>query len=137
MPGLSDLTVWKQAVEFRRAISVLIKSFPKDEKYRLTDQLIRSSRSCAANIAEGYGRYHYQESIQFCRHARGSYYECFEHINCARDENYIDDDSYQLLRNQIENCTKTLNGYIEYLEKRKLANKKDPNTLKEPDIFYE
>ncbi len=62
-----DLEIWQLARNFRKEISTLVKTFPSEEKYRLTDQMIRSSRSVTANIAEGYGRYHFQENIQFCR----------------------------------------------------------------------
>jgi four helix bundle protein len=59
MSGLEDLEAWKHTREFRKKISILVKSFPMDEKFRLSDQLIRASRSFTANIAEGYGRFHY------------------------------------------------------------------------------
>ncbi len=67
MYKLSELESWKSARQLRIAISDLVKSFPADEKFRLKDQIIRSSRSIPANIAEGYGRFHYQENIQFCK----------------------------------------------------------------------
>jgi len=67
MNSFKELEVWKSARELRKSISNLTKDFPKEEKYRLVDQIIRSSRSVAANVAEGFGRYHYQENIQFCR----------------------------------------------------------------------
>jgi four helix bundle protein len=70
-----DLEVWKQCKKIRREVWNLCKGFPKEERYRLSDQMIRSSRSATDCIAEGYGRYHYQENIQFCRQARGSLYE--------------------------------------------------------------
>ena len=54
MNSFNDLEVWKSARELRKSISILTKSFPKEERYRLIDQIIRSSRSVAANIAEGY-----------------------------------------------------------------------------------
>ena len=60
------------------------------KKNRLIDQVIRSSRSITANIAEGHGRYHYQENIQFCRTARGSLTESLDHLICALDEGFID-----------------------------------------------
>lgn len=56
-----DLEVWKSTIIFRNSILNLTKKFPPDEKYKLTDQLIRSSRSVTANIAEGFGRFHHQE----------------------------------------------------------------------------
>jgi four helix bundle protein len=70
--SFTDLNVWKEARSFQLFIFNLSKSFPPEEKYKLSDQIIRSSRSIAANIAEGHGRFHFQEQIQFCRQARGS-----------------------------------------------------------------
>ena len=67
-----DLEVWKKCKELRQKNWELCKQFPKEEKFRLSDQMIRASRSATACIAEGYGRFHYQENIQFCRQARGS-----------------------------------------------------------------
>jgi len=69
MNGFEDLDVWKKSRDFRIEISDLIKKFPAEEKYRLTDQLIRASRSVTANIAEGHGRFHYLDNLKFCRNA--------------------------------------------------------------------
>ncbi|MEQ8578376.1 MAG: four helix bundle protein [Balneola sp.] len=119
MYKLSELESWKSARQLRIAISDLVKSFPADEKFRLKDQIIRSSRSIPANIAEGYGRFHYQENIQFCRIARGSLYETLEHLMCAKDEGYITAKQFQDLNDQILECLKILNGYVQYLKKAK------------------
>ena len=78
-----DLEVWKQCKSIRREIWSLCKSFPKEEKYRLSDQMIRASRSSTACIAEGYGRYHYQENIQFW--ARTSAQDKFRTITFLRE----------------------------------------------------
>jgi four helix bundle protein len=88
--GFRELDVWKEAREFRKNVSLVTKKFPEYEKYKLNNQLIRASRSITANIAEEYGRFHYQENIQYCRQARGSLMECLEHFICAHDEGYID-----------------------------------------------
>ncbi|MFD2531888.1 four helix bundle protein [Gracilimonas halophila] len=124
MYKLSELESWKSARELRQMVSTLVKDFPKDEKFRLKDQIIRSSRSVPANIAEGFGRYHYQENIQFCRMARGSLYETQEHLICALDEGYIQQNAFDELNNQILHCLKILNGYIAYLKKSKQGSKK-------------
>ncbi len=116
---LSELESWKSARQLRIANSDLVKSFPGDEKFRLKDQIVRSSRSIPANIAEGYGRFHYQENIQFCRIARGSLYETLEHLMCAKDEGYITVEQFQDLNDQILECLKILNGYVQYLKKAK------------------
>ena len=117
--SFEELEVWKKARDLRKQISSVTKTFPKEETYRLADQLLRSSRSISANIAEGFGRFHHQENIQFCRIAGGSLYETLEHIICAVDENYITKDLYQNLRKQFDVVLKLLNGYIAYLKKTK------------------
>lgn len=117
--NFENLEVWKECRKFRVAISKLSKTFPKDEKYRLTDQIIRSSRSITANIAEGDGRYHFQENTQFCRQARGSLKETLDHLIVAFDEEYISEEQLNNFRNHYNICIKLLNGYIAYLQKRK------------------
>jgi len=94
--GITDLEVWKNARAFRNEISRLTKSFPSEEKYKLVDQIIRSSRSVSANIAEGHGRFHFQENIQFCRTARGSLLETFDHLTVALDEGYLNEKTFNV-----------------------------------------
>lgn len=105
-----DLAVWQRCRGLRKKISALVRDFPKRDQFRLVDQMIRASRSVTANIAEGYGRYHYQENIQFCRQARGSLYELLDHFTVALDEEF---------QAEIFELVKLLNGYIKYLQKAK------------------
>lgn len=117
--GFRKLKMWQEARVFRNKISSLTKKFPSSEKYKLTDQIIRASRGITANIAEGYGRYHYQEFIQFCRHARGSLSECLDHLICALDENYLSQEEFKEFEKQYFEILRKINGYIAYLKKRK------------------
>jgi four helix bundle protein len=114
-----DLEVWKSGRKLRSEISNLTKTFPKEESYLLTNQMIRASRSVTANISEGYGRFHYQENIQFCRQARGSLFELLDHLTVALDERYIDKSKFTEFKKQIFEVIRTLNGYIKYLKGRK------------------
>lgn len=114
-----DLEVWKNCREIRKKIWNLCKTFPNDEKYRLSDQMIRASRSSTANIAEGYGRFHFQENMQFCRQARGSLYELIDHVLVAEECEYIDKKLADDLINEIKTSIIVLNGYIKYLKSRK------------------
>ena len=118
MDGFEDLEVWKKCRQLRVEISELLKKFPDDEKYRLIDQLKRSSRSITANIAEGHGRFHYQDNLKFCRNARGSLNEVLDHLICASDEMIINPDQLKYLRERYNECFKLLNGYIAYLKKK-------------------
>lgn len=117
------LEVWIKAREMRNKISKLSKNFPAEEKYKLADQMIRASRSVTANIAEGYGRYHYQENIQYCRQARGSLYELIDHLYVALDEKYIDQEICNNIKLEILEIIRLLNGYVKYLSARKKDKK--------------
>ena len=118
-----DLEVWQHCKIIRVEIWNLCKTFPKDEKYRLSDQMIRSSRSATDCIAEGYGRYHYQENIQFCRQSRGSLYELMNQMDTALECEYIDKNYFNDMVEKIKSAIRLLNGYIKYLKKRKEDNR--------------
>lgn len=111
------LKCYQLARVLRKEVSSFCKTLPKEETYRLKDQIIRSSRSISANIAEGYGRHHHQENIQFCRIARGSLSETLDHLITALDEDYLTNTQYTKIRQTLEESWKVLNGYIAYLKK--------------------
>lgn len=96
----------------------LTKTFPSTEKFRLTDQLIRSSRSVCTQIAEGHGRQTYPDRIRFCVIARGSLSETLSHLIDAFDGNYISEEQLIHFRNKVTEVEKLLNGYISYLERK-------------------
>ena len=117
--GFETLEVWKEARTFRIMIIDVCKQFPPEEKFRLIDQIKRSSRSVTANISEGYGRFHYLDNIKFCRDSRGSLNETFHHLTVAFDEKYIDQQLLLTYKQQFEKILRLLNGYIGYLKKQK------------------
>ncbi|ELR70033.1 S23 ribosomal [Fulvivirga imtechensis AK7] len=120
-----DLECWQLCTELRRLISELLADFPKDEKFLLTDQMKRASRSVTNNIAEGYGRFHFQENIQFCRQSRGSLYELLDHTIIALDEKYVTQSEYDKVVEQINRSLAVLNGYINYLTRAKNNSNND------------
>jgi len=119
MASFTELELWKQSRKIRNWISDLVKTFPAEEKYRLTDQIIRASRSIGNNIAEGHGRFHYQDNIRFCILARGSLSETLDHMIIAIDEKIIPEEKMQSFRIEYDICLKLLNGYIQYLKTKK------------------
>src|SRR5687767_10728206 len=92
--SFEDLLAWRACRELRLFVSRFVRKLPKDEKYRLGDQMIRSSRATSALIAEGYGRYHFKENIQCCRQSRGELHELLDHLIVAKDEAFIEESDY-------------------------------------------
>ena len=119
MAKLEDLKIYQRAVLIRKEMWILSSTFPSDEKFRLTDQLIRSSRKCPANIAEGYGRFHFQENIQYCRIARASLLETTDHLMVAFECGYITIDQKNKYTSEVILLVRMLNNYITYLQKQK------------------
>jgi len=114
-----DLDVWKKCRDIRIMMWKLCKKFPDEEKFRLANQMIRASRSSTANIAEGYGRFHFQENIQFCRQSRGSLFELMDHVLVAEECEYIYSEEKVKLIKHVISAIRLLNGYIKYLKGRK------------------
>lgn len=122
--SFEELECWKASRDLRRFVSkAIISQFPADEKYALISQLRRSSRSVSDNIAEGYGRFHFQENIQFCRQGRGSLHESLNQVLTARDEGYIDEELLLEYRALFKKTEAILNGYINYLKRAKVNTK--------------
>ncbi len=118
--GLETLQVWQRAVAFATNICrQVLPLLPTQEKWSLIDQLRRSVQSIPANIAEGYGRFYYQESIRFCYIARGSLEETFSHITLAHRLNYLSDEVFQSLISEIQEIRRMLNGYVSFLKTNK------------------
>jgi len=114
----TDLQVWQLARELRKQVYKLAQKFPAEEKFALASQVQRAAVSITANIAEGFGRYSYQENIQFCRTARGSAFEVRDHLITAEDQNYISPSEHQDVAALAQRVIQTLNGYIRATKER-------------------
>ncbi len=116
-----DLEIYKSAREYRKKIYSLAKQLPEFEKYNLADQMRRAAVSLTNGIAEGHGRFHYQENIRFLRQSRGSLEELIDDINTCIDEDYTDLGRLDNLKKEGYELLKKLNGYIKYLRNCKQA----------------
>jgi len=117
--GFENLELWKKARLFKIEIKEETKNFPSDERYRLTDQLIRSSRSINSLLSEGHGRFTYADQIHFCVQARGSLSETINHLIDAFDENYINEEKLNHYKSQAKEIERLLNGFINYLRSQR------------------
>jgi len=112
-----DLECWQACREVRNFVINLVKSYPKEEKYSIVDNMKRAAGSTTQNIAEGFGRFHYRENLQFCRISRGSLFEITDDLITSLDEGFICQEDYQLGRDKISKALALLNGYIGYLNR--------------------
>ena len=139
LQALSRLQVWVRAKDFAlkiyaRALPVL----PVEEKWNLGQQLRRSALSISANIAEGHGRYYYQDNIRFCYNARGSLRETLSHLVFAQEAGYIGAPLFEELRIEGEEIEKMLDGYIAHIRRTKqdAAETVDHRALRESEEPY-
>jgi four helix bundle protein len=118
--GLNRLQVWVRARDFAVLIyKRVVPLLPSEEKWNLNQQLRRAFLSIYANIAEGYGRFYYQDNVRFCYNARGSLEEVLSYLAFAHEMKFIPRELYGQLVNEGEEIGKMLNGYIAYLKKSK------------------
>jgi len=109
--SFETLDCWKAGRRLKAFIRAEIRpKLPKDERYDLADQLRRAARSITANIAEGYGRYHFLDEAKFLSNSRGSAHEVLDHLIDAFDESYIDDELLQKSRKHIDEVLRLING---------------------------
>lgn len=116
---LEDILVWQEARILMQMVYGATKNFPTEEKYNLAKHMKECSRNIPGNIAEGFGRFHFQESMQFYRIARGSLLELKSDIYCSFDCLYIDKEIFEKLLNQDEKVGRLLNGFINSAKKAK------------------
>ena len=94
--GYRDLIVWQKSMELVEMVYGLMRQFPKDERFRLCDQLGRAVISVPSNIAEGNGRESKTEYARFLGIARGSLYETETQLEVAHRLGYLNDISKPL-----------------------------------------
>ena len=113
-----DLDCWKACRELRQfVVKEILPVSPRDERYRLGDQILRAARSSTANLAEGYGRFHFMDNAKFCSNSRGSCWEVLDHLITAHDEDMISMELFQKGRELVNHAVKLINGYMRYLKK--------------------
>lgn len=128
-----DLKVWQAS----RLISIAVFEITKNEKlskdYSLKDQMNRSAGSIMDNIAEGFERGGKKEFIQFLYIAKGSSGELRSQIYRVKDRDFITNDEFEKLLNNVEEVSKQLMGFIQYLKNTEYRGNK---YLQEPTVVY-
>ena len=105
-----DLDLYKAAKDLVLSVYALLRKFPKEEQYALSDQLRRAVISIPSNIAEGLGRVSTKEQIHFLEIAYGSLREVDCQLDIAKDLAYISDDELSDVEKQIEKVAALIAG---------------------------
>jgi len=120
MEGLDRLQVYQAAQDLTKYMyRNALKELPSEEKWALTSKIRRAAVSIPANIAEGYGRYYYQETIRFCYLARGSLMELMSQKELSADQGFLSEDVVDVVTEKADTLLKLIHGYINYLKKCK------------------
>jgi four helix bundle protein len=137
--GLETLQIWQKAINFGvRICKQIVPGLPEEEKWCLAVQLRRAAQSIHANIAEGYGRYHYLDEVRFCYIARGSLEETFSHLAFANKMDYLSQEAFLQVSGEVQELRRMLNGYITFLKNRK-RRASDPDSghnIHDDPAFY-
>lgn len=108
-----NLEVYKKAIDIADELSTLTESFSKGNYY-LSDQLNRASLSIATNIAEGNGKYHKADRINFFRIARGSAFECIPILELCKRKKLIKAEETKVFKERLDEICKMLTGLMNY-----------------------
>jgi four helix bundle protein len=127
--GFQDLKCWQLARRLVIEAHEVAAQLPSIERHDLASQMRRSSKSVMANIAEGYGRYHYLDKLRFFYIARGSLDETINHIITCFDLQYISESRFSELHDLAQEAHRTLNGYIGYVRKQQQGVKEFGRTV--------
>jgi four helix bundle protein len=109
---LEELKVYQLSMDIAEDIWDIVVGWNYFEKDTVGKQLVKAVDSIAANLSEGFGRYHYKEAKHFSYYSRGSLYETKTWLTKAFNRKLIDKDEFEKLRNEIKNISVKLNNYI-------------------------
>lgn len=123
-----DLVVWQRAIDLVPQIYDVVRKLPPEETYALGDQLRRAAISIPANIAEGQGRQHPREFLQYLAIARGSLAELNTLLILAQRLDYLTPSVLNELDALLQSVAKPLHGLISTLAKSLAANNQEPGT---------
>ncbi len=113
--NLDELEVYQLAESFSDEIWFLVTPWDYFAKDTVGKQLVRAADSISANIAEGYGRYHYKENKNFCYFSRGSIIETKGWLRKSKVRNLINDEQYSVLFEKLQTIHLKLNTYIKFI----------------------
>jgi len=115
---LEELNVYKLSMEIGEKVWNIVIKWDNFTKNTIGKQLIRAIDSVAANLSEGFGRYHYKEVKNFCYYSRGSLYESKTWLTKAFNRKLIQEEEFNYFNKEINKIGVKLNNYINSIGKK-------------------
>lgn len=116
--SFEDMPVWQKGMELAQKVYVITEALPRKEDYGLTSQIRRSALSVTGNIAEGFGRKHTKDKVNFYYASRGSLTETKSHLIYGEKVGYFKELDCKDLKGLTDDVLKELNALISTLQKR-------------------
>ena len=110
--SFEDMPVWRKSMDLAEQVFRLTEPLPRKEDYGLTSQIRRSALSVPGNIAEGFGRQHTKDKLNFYYVSRGSLAETKSHLIYGLKVGYFQESEVAALSQLIENIWEELNNLI-------------------------
>jgi four helix bundle protein len=115
---LEDLQVYSLSMEIGEDVWNIVGGWDYFAKDTVGKQLVRAIDSVAANLSEGFGRYHFREKTHFSYYSRGSLYESKTWLTKAHNRNLINDEKFEFIISEIDKIGIKLNNYITSTKKQ-------------------
>ena len=119
----TNMSVWQKAYKLALFVYSITKTYPKEERYAIVDDMRRAALSISNNIAEGYGRFESRDKSRFYKISRGSAYEVLNQAILSKGLKYIDEGTFNELKLQIPQIIDELDLLIKTLETRDAKKK--------------
>lgn len=126
---LEEMRTYQLAMEMAERIWEIVNKWNYFEKDTIGKQLVKAADSIAANLSEGYGRFHYKENKQFCYYSRGSLYETKTWIAKAHNRKLISDEDFASFQKEINTIAIKLNNYINSIGKQNSKSEQQPQLM--------
>ena len=114
---VKDLEVYKLAFSLTQLVWDIVSNWGNFEKRSMGEQLMRASDSIGANLAEGFGRFHYKDNQKFCYYARGSLEESKHWLRIAIKRGLVSNEQLSQITPLLEELSPKLNAYIKSVGK--------------------
>ena len=115
---IEDLVVYQRLCELHLEVCAMARRWPREERFELTSQVLRSSNSAPANLAEKHPDRHVRNKIEGVNRSRGEIAETIHHLYIGHLKGYVASEGYEGLRGRYHECMRMLNGLERFLEQQ-------------------